>query len=513
MTTHQIHLATNHGYIVRWFVSQLDSGREETRLFVRKLMMAMLHLNESGELSIREYSQKSKSNRMKCKLWRTLCALTHDTGAMSSSEHLKEVSETMWRILEIKNHANVRYLIQLFIVNILVRTGDPELVVGALVGKLEIVNYDYQVSASIIIIAASYLHHILNTHFSDPEITPASRPLVPLVISLFKSIIPWSTDFHHAVRTSTQLAIHAIISQNNNTLLRKLREKQTLFIASDDPLKQSLADNVLTSQRGSGMDAEDDEENATNGDDDEDDVLGQGLALDHAIIPMSLLEVSKRVIKDFQSSFTANQRDAVSTTDKAIDDIDFQKRIVPWETLAMLEDVAAEVESSDPKSRPRQDMIVVGTFIENTPNIAGLIRTAEIFNMAEVAIPNIKLLVDPQFQRVSVAAEKWVPITEVTRMNLLAYLVAKKEAGYSILGVEQTSASKCLSTFVFPQKCLLLLGQEQNGIPAEFLDIVDYCIEIPQLGVTRSLNVHVSASIVIWEYSQQQLLASKATQQ
>jgi len=52
-------------------------------------------------------------------------------------------------------------------------------------------------------------------------------------------------------------------------------------------------------------------------------------------------------------------------------------------------------------------------------------------------------------------------------------------------------------------RCVLLLGEEQRGIPADFIHLLDECVEIPQLGIVRSLNVHVSASICIWEYTRQ----------
>jgi tRNA G18 (ribose-2'-O)-methylase SpoU len=89
--------------------------------------------------------------------------------------------------------------------------------------------------------------------------------------------------------------------------------------------------------------------------------------------------------------------------------------------------------------------------------------------------------------------------------DLLCWLYKKKSAGYSIVGVEQTASSKCLTNMEFPEKCVLLLGKEKEGIPIQFLSAVDQCIEIPQLGITRSLNVHVSGAISIWEYTKQMM--------
>ncbi len=53
--------------------------------------------------------------------------------------------------------------------------------------------------------------------------------------------------------------------------------------------------------------------------------------------------------------------------------------------------------------------------------------------------------------------------------------------------------------------CLSLNSNEREGIPANLLQLVDVCVEIPQHGVTRSLNVHVSAALLVWEYTRQHL--------
>lgn len=76
-----------------------------------------------------------------------------------------------------------------------------------------------------------------------------------------------------------------------------------------------------------------------------------------------------------------------------------------------------------------------------------------------------------------------------------------------MVGLEQTASSVPLTNFVFPnQPIVLLLGKEREGIPVEFLQAVDQCVEIPQLGVIRSLNVHVSAAVAIWEQTRQSIV-------
>ena len=88
----------------------------------------------------------------------------------------------------------------------------------------------------------------------------------------------------------------------------------------------------------------------------------------------------------------------------------------------------------------------------------------------------------------------------------MKWLKEKKNEGYDIVGLEQTSSSTCLSQHKFASKTVLLLGKEKEGIPVEYLtSLVDTCLEIPQLGVIRSLNVHVSGAICTWEYTKQHI--------
>lgn len=74
-------------------------------------------------------------------------------------------------------------------------------------------------------------------------------------------------------------------------------------------------------------------------------------------------------------------------------------------------------------------------------------------------------------------------------------------------GVEQATSSVPLQAYQFPKSCVLLIGNEQNGIPVHLLPLLDVCVEIPMLGVTRSLNAHVSGALVVWQYTQQHLPA------
>ena len=158
------------------------------------------------------------------------------------------------------------------------------------------------------------------------------------------------------------------------------------------------------------------------------------------------------------------------------------------------------------ESRRRQsatDLIVVTTLVEKTTNIAGLFRSAEVFGARKIVIASKCILRDPDFKSMAVTADKWIDFEEVAPSNLAQFIQRmQREEGYTAVCLEQTHQSVKIGDYKFPKKTLLILGNEKSGVDAEYLHLMDVCVEIPQKGVIRSLNVHVSGALAIWEYNQ-----------
>ncbi|XP_042173762.1 probable methyltransferase TARBP1 isoform X1 [Oncorhynchus tshawytscha] len=150
-------------------------------------------------------------------------------------------------------------------------------------------------------------------------------------------------------------------------------------------------------------------------------------------------------------------------------------------------------------------LLVVASLIDKPTNLGGLCRTCEIFGASALVLDSLRHVSDKHFQALSVSSELWLPLLEVKPVELADFLQLKKREGYCIVGVEQTANSQSLKDYKFPVKTLLLLGNEREGIPANLLQLLDVCVEIPQQGVIRSLNVHVSAALLVWEYTRQYL--------
>jgi tRNA G18 (ribose-2'-O)-methylase SpoU len=98
---------------------------------------------------------------------------------------------------------------------------------------------------------------------------------------------------------------------------------------------------------------------------------------------------------------------------------------------------------------------------------------------------------------------------QVKTSDLKIYLAQKREEGFTVLAAEQTTNSVPLESFEFPDKCILLMGEEKEGVPVELIRFVDTPIEISQLGRVRSLNVHVTAALFIYRFAAQKYLTVK----
>uniref|UniRef100_A0A8C5IYW9 tRNA (guanosine(18)-2'-O)-methyltransferase TARBP1 n=1 Tax=Junco hyemalis TaxID=40217 RepID=A0A8C5IYW9_JUNHY len=192
---------------------------------------------------------------------------------------------------------------------------------------------------------------------------------------------------------------------------------------------------------------------------------------------------------------------------------DVQKKIIPWKNSTPSLDLEMAFQDRAAKlGKSNSRLIVVASLIDKPTNLGGLCRTSEIFGASALVVGSLHYIQDKQFQHLSVSAEQWLPLVEVKPSQLVDYLQEKKTEGYTIIGVEQTAKSFDLTEYCFPEKSLLLLGNEHEGIPANLIHHLDVCVEIPQQGIIRSLNVHVSGALLIWEYTRQQVIKQKQQQ-
>ncbi|KAF2138837.1 uncharacterized protein K452DRAFT_211283, partial [Aplosporella prunicola CBS 121167] len=179
--------------------------------------------------------------------------------------------------------------------------------------------------------------------------------------------------------------------------------------------------------------------------------------------------------------------------------------IVPLQTKGTAWQEALLASPAEASTRQSTPLILVGSLIDNPYNLGGLSRAAEIFGCESLQLRTLDTLAHRDFVSVAVSSHNHLPISALPPAELAGFLRARKADGYMVVGVEQTDRSVVLGAegSALPRRCVLVMGSEREGIPGAVLAECDLCVEVRQVGVTRSLNVQTAAAIVLFEYQRQ----------
>lgn len=151
------------------------------------------------------------------------------------------------------------------------------------------------------------------------------------------------------------------------------------------------------------------------------------------------------------------------------------------------------------KSR-KTPLIVVLDHVRSLNNVGSVFRTSDAFRVEAVYLCGITARPPhPEIHKTALGAEDTVG-WEYFNDTLEAVDKLKAE-GYTVCSVEQAEGSVMLDKLLLDKdkKYAVVFGNEVKGVQQAVVDKSDMCIEIPQSGTKHSLNVSVSAGIVIWD--------------
>ena len=155
------------------------------------------------------------------------------------------------------------------------------------------------------------------------------------------------------------------------------------------------------------------------------------------------------------------------------------------------------------KQAEKLPLIVVLDDVRSMHNVGSVFRTGDAFRIEAVYLCGITSTPpSAEIHKTALGAEdsvEWKAFTTTQEA-----LIALKEAGIEVYSVEQAHGSTMLQDFI-PEKgkrYAVVLGNEVKGVHQEVIDVSDGCLEIPQFGTKHSMNVSVTAGIIIWHFAQ-----------
>ena len=142
--------------------------------------------------------------------------------------------------------------------------------------------------------------------------------------------------------------------------------------------------------------------------------------------------------------------------------------------------------------------------VRSAQNVGSFFRTADAFGIEHIALCGISATPpNREIHKTALGSELSV---EWSYYQTTAECVEKlRSEGYQIIAIEQIEGATMLDKFSAKPntKYALVFGNEVEGVDQRIADMVDGAIEIPQVGTKHSLNVSVSAGVLMWELFRQ----------
>jgi tRNA G18 (ribose-2'-O)-methylase SpoU len=157
---------------------------------------------------------------------------------------------------------------------------------------------------------------------------------------------------------------------------------------------------------------------------------------------------------------------------------------------------------SEFKEAEKTPIIVILDNVRSLNNIGSIFRTADAFLIQKIYLCGITATPPHKdIQKTALGATETVHWEYIE--NAFEVVEKLKKAGVKIFSVEQAKNATMLNDFQ-PEKgttYALIFGNEVKGVQQKIVSASDGVLEIPQLGSKHSLNISVSAGVVLWDVS------------
>lgn len=159
----------------------------------------------------------------------------------------------------------------------------------------------------------------------------------------------------------------------------------------------------------------------------------------------------------------------------------------------------------DFKFAKKISLIIILDNLRSQNNIGSIFRTCDALRVEKIYLCGITAIPpNKEIHKTALGATETVDWEYYK--NTIDIVKKLKKAGITILAAEQTDKSILIQNYKVEtgKKYAIIFGHEMKGVDQEVINECDSSIEIPQFGTKHSLNVSVSAGIIIWHFFDKQ---------
>ncbi len=151
------------------------------------------------------------------------------------------------------------------------------------------------------------------------------------------------------------------------------------------------------------------------------------------------------------------------------------------------------------KQAEKNPIVIVLDNIRSALNVGSVFRSSDAFLVEKIYLCGLTAT-PPNKEIYKTALGSTDSVDWEYTENTMDAITRLKNDGFTVIGIEQVEDKVFLQDFL-PQKDKkygFVFGHEVKGVSQEVVDACDFCIEIPQWGHKHSLNIAVSAGVVLW---------------
>lgn len=150
--------------------------------------------------------------------------------------------------------------------------------------------------------------------------------------------------------------------------------------------------------------------------------------------------------------------------------------------------------------RTRQDIYIILHDVLDTYNIGSVFRLADAVGAKKVFLcEGAETPPNHRIKKASVGTWQWVEWEYFEKTTEAISKLRQEVANIKIVAVELDTKAVDYTKADYTLPVALVVGHESDGVSREVLDMCDEIVQLPQLGINKSLNVMVSLGIVLYE--------------
>lgn len=155
----------------------------------------------------------------------------------------------------------------------------------------------------------------------------------------------------------------------------------------------------------------------------------------------------------------------------------------------------------------KMPLVVVLDDVRSLYNVGSVFRSCDAFRVEAVYLCGITATPPhPEIHKTALGGEDSVAWRHFADASEAVDELRRR--GYHVWATEQVEGSTKLQDLALPEAAgyAVVLGNEVKGVQQAVVDRCDGCLEIPQFGTKHSLNVSVTAGIVVWEFARRLMM-------